>query len=652
MIMSHVAVGQIMFSSPRSDRPVTYSIDVRLDPSTHMLDGKEQLTWRNLSSGPVHEMQFHLYLNAFKNSESTFMKESGGRHRGARREDWGWIDVVSITSADGSELRGNARFIHPDDDNEADQTVLLLPLPSPVPPGGRVNLSMSFSARLPKIFARTGYGPGEYHLIGQWFPKPGVFEPPGIRKGAPGGWNCHQFHANTEFFSDFGVFDVRMTLPSRFKVGATGVRTIRTDNQDGTVTYGYHAEDVHDFAWTASPAFVESTSRWRHVALQTLMQPQHVAQASRYIHAAIFTLDYLDEHVGSYPYPVLTIVDPAWGSSGSGGMEYPTFITAWTFAGMPEGIRIPELVAVHEITHNYFYGMLASNEFEEAWLDEGCTQYFEGRIMDAMYGAGSSMIDVLGLHAGDFEVTRSGYAAMRNPRIAPVATPAWKFPRGAYGVMTYEKSAVVLATLEGLIGPATMDSVWREYFRRWSFRHPTEGDFLAVVDDVVGRDGNGRYGSGMRWYFDQVLHGTGVCDYEVGSVSSSQIDIRGMFDSDSGKILRESPSESSTARSFLSTVVVNRLGEVILPAELLVRFSDGSETREFWDGSDRVKEFRYTRPGKAVWASVDPGRTRVLDVNLTNNVKSSEPSDSVVWKYTGKILFWMQNLLHLVAITM
>jgi hypothetical protein len=639
-----------MFSPPRSDRPVTYAIDVRLDPSTHVLDGKEQLTWRNLTSGPVREMQFHLYLNAFKNSESTFMKESGGQHRGARREDWGWIDVVSITSEDGSELRGNARFIHPDDENEADQTVLLLPLRTPIPPGGRVTLSLVFSARLPKIFARTGFGPGDYHLIGQWFPKPGVFEPPGGRHASPGEWNCHQFHANTEFYSDFAVFDVRMTLPSRFVVGATGIRTSETHNGDGTVTYGYHAEDVHDFAWAASPAFVESISRWRHVALRTLMQPQHLAQASRYIHAATFTLDYLEEHVGPYPYPVLTIVDPAWGALGSGGMEYPTFITAGTLAGMPEGIRFPELVAVHEITHNYFYGMLASNEFEEAWLDEGCTQYFECRIMDAMYGAGSSVIDVLGLHAGDFEVTRAGYTSMRNPRIAPLATPAWKFPRGAYGAMTYEKTAVVLATLEGLLGQATMDSVWREYFRRWSFRHPAERDFLAVVDDVVRRDGDGRYRSGMGWYFDQVIHGTGVCDYEVGSVSSAQMDIRGMFDGDSGKIFTDSLPESSATRSFFSTVVVNRLGEVTLPAELLVRFSDGSETREFWDGGDRVKEFRYARPARAVWACVDPARARSLDVNQTNNVKSSKPSESVVWKYAGKVLFWMQNLLHFVAV--
>jgi hypothetical protein len=626
-----------------SDRVVQYAIDVTLESREKTLSGSERLTWRNSSSDPVQELQFHTYLNAFKNTESTFMRESGARRSAAVREGgWGWIDVLSLRMENGTELRDRCTFISPDDGNGKDRTVLRVPLPTPVPPGGRISLTVKFHAQLPRIIARTGYY-GDFFMIGQWFPKLGVYEPAGTRFATRGAWNCHQFHASTEFYADFGVYDVNMTVPARFIVGATGGRRGERRNQDSTVTYSYHADDVHDFAWTASPMFVEATDTWRHVSLRALLQPQHAGQAQRFLRSARAALGYLDACVGPYPYSDLTIVDPAWGAEGAGGMEYPELFTVLTFSLMPEGVRMPELVTIHELTHQYFQGMVATNEFEEAWMDEGFTEYYETRIMDSVYGAATSTVDLLGCHFGDLALSRLGYTGMNDPGIAPITTPAWKFPPGSYSALTYSKTALVLSTLEGLIGRAAMDSVMKTYFRRWKFRHPCGKDFVTVVNTMVPAICGNRFGRDMNWFFDQVLYGSGVCDYDLRSIAVNPVTPEGgIVEVDSAQAHVDERKGGIPPQMFESVVTVGRRGDVRLPVGVAVRFDDGHEVREEWDGSGKTTQFRYR--GKVVWAAVDPDGKIPLDVNLINNVRSTRPPGGAVWKYAVKVLFWIQNM--------
>ena len=203
-------------------------------------------------------------------------------------------------------------------------------------------------------------------------------------------------------------------------------------------------------------------------------------------------------------------------------MEYPTLATAGDFP-LPEiTLRTAEAVTVHEFVHNYFQGMVASNEFEEAWLDEGFTQYYEDRIMDGTYGVRTSLMDWLGIRIGNGEFSRGAYVGSRNPSVAPIATPAWKFEFGGYGMLTYFKTMLMLQTLEGLIGRPVMDSVMKTYFHRWRFRHPSGADFIAVVNEIVPRHHRARLGPNMDWFFDQVLYGTGVCDYAVTRARKQQ----------------------------------------------------------------------------------------------------------------------------------
>ncbi len=628
-------------SLPLSPRVANYRIAVSLDPEKKTLTAEETLRWHNASTDSIHELRLHLYLNAFKDRNSTFFKESGRsmRESDSGREGWGSITVNSMKTADGLDLLPGMEFIHPDDDNADDQTVVRVPLAKPVPPKGDITLAVGFGAQLPHVIARTGYHQ-DFFMIGQWFPKIGVYEQEGERLALHGGWNCHQFHAATEFYADFGVYDVTITVPSRFAVGATGEQLQESTNNDGTKTVMFHAEDVHDFAWTASPNAMPVHDTWRDVRITVLMQPQRKALAWRYLSSAKIALEYFDAHVGLYPYHTLTIVDPAYGASAAGGMEYPTLITGDAMWGIGQWIRLQELVTVHEFGHQYWYGMVANNEFEEAWLDEGITQYYESRIMDESYGEQNSVVDFFGLHVGDFETSRLEYTGLPNPKIAPIATFVWKFPQRRSGSLTYGKTAVFLTTLDRLIGRAAMDTVMKTFFARWRFKHPCGRDFVSVVNEVVPRMCGNRFGPDMNWFFDQVLYGTDICDYELTSIQNS--DLR--------KRAEGASHDSMHKASYESHVFVSRLGEVCMPVTIAVRFEDGSETREEWDGKARTKDLTFQRNVPVVKAEVDPDHVLAIDINYINNAKTVEPKTSAIWKYTISVLFWIQNVFHVLAV--
>lgn len=495
---------QVAFQSPLSPRIANYNISVTLDVEKKMLHGKETLVWRNKSRERIGDLRFHLYLNAFKNTESTFMKESGKRYRQMEEIKWGWINIKKMSVRGGEELTGKMEFIHPDDDNTLDQTVIKVPLTKPVQPGQTVIFDLEFEVQLPTIFARTGFHK-YFFMVAQWFPKIGVYEEAGERYATRGGWNCHQFHAETEFYADYGVYNVDINVPQNYRVGAVGLLQQEVKNSDGTKTLSFRAEDVHDFSWTASPDFIVIEDQWQNVKIRLLTQPYKVGSLTQqYIQAVKAALQRLNDWVGQYPYPNITIVDPPLKAWRAGGMEYPTLITGLSVWGLPRGTPLGiEEVTIHEFTHQYWYGLVGSNEFEEAWLDEGFTQYFETRIMDAEYGQKTSSLNMIGIHAGDFEMCRPGYTGMRNPKIAPTLQPAWQYSTGGYDGLTYMKSAVLLTTLERMIGRPAMDDIMKTYFERWKFKHPCTRDFIAVVNEIVPKHHGKKFGENMNWYFDE-----------------------------------------------------------------------------------------------------------------------------------------------------
>ena len=668
---------------PLSTRVVAYTIDAHLDTDKKSLDATETLTYKNLTGQSLTSIPFHLYLNAFR-PESTFTREThfGGGIRDDESENEyppekrGSITISHIDADGYGDLTSALRFIAPDDGNAEDHTVAEIPLPHPLAPNDSITFHLAFHDQFPLSVARNGYK-RDFIMGAQWYPKPGVFW--------HGAWNCHQYHATTEFFSDFATFNVSLNLPSRYIVGATGVPTAEFTNgvPKGTKTLSFYAEDVGDFAWAASPNFTVTDgtflSSMGPVKIHVLALKAHPKAGQRYLDIIQKTMAQFDQRYGPYPYKIVTVIDPEPGSE-MGGMEYPTLFTGDT--SWYEPTHVTELTAEHEFGHQYWYGMVATNEFEDAWLDEGINSYTEVKVLAAILGPYNSVFDRPYANAGDFELQRFEYIS--KPDYDPVTRWAFKFRNASsYGDITYGKSSTLLATLEAIIGSDTMDEAMRTYFQRYRFTHPTTEDFLRTIEDVaiargkaIGTSpqpspgpaqtflqqdgfstaalampasppftatGHPDYAatpptnSSLRPYFDQAVYGTRVLDYTVDKISSAP-----------AQWWLPEPKEKRNIQ-YLSTVYLHRKGDFILPVTVEIVFDDGTRVRERWDGVDRWTEFTYTRNAKVVSAEIDPDHTILLDANLFNNSFTTTSNPIPARKLTNLWLSFNQLLAQVVA---
>jgi hypothetical protein len=614
--------------APMSERVVWYNIEARYDAVKHELDGSETLTYRNLTGQPQDHFPFHLYLNAFQ-PKATWIREARlGGTRDVHYEEWkdeyfGSAEIQKFEVAGMGDVTASLHYIQPDDNNKDDKTVIEAVLPRPVAPGEEVVFKIKFHDKFPNVQARTGWKK-DFTLGGQWFPKVGVWW--------HGAWNCHQFHNTTEFFADFGVYDVKLTLPQNQIVGSSGVELSSMNNADGTKTLTFHGDDIHDFAWTASPRFRVGEETYQGsmglVKMRVMMQPEHWDQEARHAKILRESLERFEKFYGPYPYKTITLVDPL--GAEAGGMEYPTFITGDTDWWMPDRLYLVELVVEHEFGHQYWYGMVATNEFEEAWMDEGINSYTEVKVMDDILGKKTSVMDLWGITAGERGGQRLQYLAAAEPDLDPMTRKAWQFASfGSYGGITYGKTACVLLTLESIIGEDTMQKAMHTYFMRYRFKHPTKEDFLNTIEEVSGKN--------LKWYFDQAVEGTQVLDYEVMNLDSRNAN---WFEKDA--------KEKKGETSYESTVMVHRKGDFILPLEVEVIFDNGEKIREHWDGVDRWHRFSYLKKAKVVSAEVDPDHVIQLDRNVFNNSRTAETHGAAASKlanYWAFVSQWFAQLL-------
>ncbi|QJC50339.1 M1 family metallopeptidase [Paenibacillus albicereus] len=591
-------------TQPLSQRVTDYQIQVKLSGKT--LTGTETVTWRNPGKKTVSDMYLHLYPNAFLSGETTFMKESGGRLREdkATEASRGYMRLESLKTEEGASLLPRVHFVQPDDGNESDYTLAKLKLPQPVAPGEEVTLHIGFSVGLPEVFARMGYS-GSFVMAGQWFPKIAAYNT--ASGSRPEGWNAHQYHGNSEFYSDFGLYSVKIEVPSGYKVAATGVQTKPPEASKDGQTFTFYAEDVHDFAWSASPDFIYSEEAFSApgvpgVRIKLYLDPLHKKLAERYMHAAKSALAKYSQWYGSYPYSTLSIVVPPAAANGAGGMEYPTLVTAFGAETDNPGYSL-ERTVVHEIGHQYWYGMVASNEFEEAWLDEGFTSYSEDKIMESEYGV----------------EPRTALEASYVTDPAPLKLLSWSYgPHGRYADNVYSRAKLVLTGIEQQTGPAMMSKILRTYFNQYKFKHPTTADFKRVVEQVT-KD---------SWddYFSQFVYGGQTADYAVDSI-------------------RVSPAEGAGGKpGYESQVVIRRLDGVYGPVNTRFRFADGRTIERAWDGVEADVSYKLSSSSPLLWASVDPDRLNALDNRQINNfLRAEAPEDQRVRISLGivKALEWL-----------
>lgn len=658
---SPAGVPALRVGGPLSPRNASYRMRASLDMAAHKVTGHATLIWRNLETQPVDHLVFHLYQNAFKNFASQFIRDSGPQLRGATMpaKGWGYLDVTGVHIGQ-TDLLPQTKVV---------DTLMTVPLAAPLGPSATVEVELDWVVQLPKVFARSGWA-DEYHAVTQWFPKIGVWDCGTDGKNCR--WRAHQYHGFTEFFADYGTYDVELDVPIEAVVGATGVRV--SERVDGKRRIErYHAEDVADFAWFADPNFIPVEQRiddeFGGITMRLLTRRGQEIKTPRHFAAVTASLLEGERRFGIYPYRNITVVIPPPDGNGSGGMEYPTIITSFAFP-LPESIRILELTTAHEFGHQFLYNLVGTDEVEEAWLDEGLNETFTSWALDRLYPSGCTMVHLPYLCLNDLDNDWLTYRS--TTRRAPLATRSFDLPRGTYGQISYNHTAVTMHTLERYLGSERMIAAMRTYAQRYRFRHPRRADFISAMNEGADED--------LSWFWQQALLTTRVADYEILHVSSDEhqpaagywdcppsplptstflentddaatrAELQQLWKEASEKVCAgkapgryEQPMSSdkdkdkdkgqkgaaakSEPATYDTEIAVYRRGDFLFPVDIKVQFADGSVINEKWTLAEqqaeperRFKMLHYLRRSSKVWsAEVDPNKQLLLDEKRINN---------------------------------
>jgi hypothetical protein len=446
-----------------------YSLDARLDPEKHEVYGTLRLALTNTSARALPSLLFHLYLNAFRNRQSVFMRESNGRLRGDQAHGTGGIELSSLRVAGQEVLATAVRELVPGDFSQ-----LQVALPVPLAPGGKLLVEASFVAKLPPVFARSGYA-GDFHVIAQWFPKLAKLEPSGDFVGFP-------YHGLSEFYADFADYDVTVRAPAEYQVFACGELAGKQAKGE-LVERRFKARRVHDFAWVASPSLVASTLRVGTVDVTFAAPASYELALIEHKSIVRQGLAHFGKRFGAYPYRTLTVVVPPRHADGAAGMEYPTmFVTAGNWFATPFAPSLSgAIVSAHELAHQWFYGLLASNEQRHPVLDEGLAEWATFDLLRALYGDTDTFARGLGIDR--FEVERAGLGQLRNTSPG-LASPA--YAQEEYASSVYARAALALESVRRSFGKARFEQALALYAETNRFGHPAPDELATAFDHVYG----------------------------------------------------------------------------------------------------------------------------------------------------------------------
>lgn len=532
---------------------VNYKIEVKLNDVDHTLMGFETIEYKNNSPHPLKYIYFHLWPNAYKNNETQLAKqllENGDlKFHYASEADRGFIDSLLFKAGDDTlkweYYKHKENETDKDEDAETWIDVAKVKLKKPLQPDSTLVITTPFYVKIPSgLFSRLGHI-GQSYQITQWFPKPAVY--------GRNGWNQMPYLNQGEFYSEYGDFDVSITVPANYLVAATGELTGNPQEErmlelkaketeqlfnEGKVnklgnllgtddfppsspewkTLRFVQKNVHDFAWFADkrwhvlkgeyefPKSGKLVSLWSYF---TTGNSRYWKKSVQYLHDAV---KYYSEWNGDYPYSIVTAVDGT--ISAGGGMEYPTITN---IGDVSNDIEL-ETVIVHEVGHNWFYGILGSNEREHPWMDEGINSANELRYLATKYpeltignaiGMGHGLQKLLGIDT--LKQRMSYYLGSRFPQLTnddqPIEGKAQEFTDGNYALMVYYKTAASFNYLRAYLGDKVYDQCMHAYFDAWKFKHPQPYDIRKAFEATAHKD--------LSWFFEDLIKTNHVLDYQI-----------------------------------------------------------------------------------------------------------------------------------------
>lgn len=507
LIVSFLLFTQAFAQSDYFQQFLRYDIKAELNDTEHSITGFETIVYTNNSPSSLDYIWFHIWPNAYQHDSTTLMKQiKNDTERSKKAEQFGTGSISGLDfKVDDQPAKTEA---HP---NPQYIDVIKLVLNKPLAPGASITITTPFKVMLPPYFSRSGHADGEY-MACQWYPKPAVFD--------RDGWHEFPYLDMGEFYSEYADYNVSITLPADYIVGATGVLTTKSEidayklvgakntkkrkgkrtlyvPQAGatTKTLEYKAQNVPDFAWFADKNFViqYDTVKLASGKIVDAFAYYHNVEKTIWNNSIDYVTDgirYYSAWIGEYEYPVVQVVEgPA--NNSSGGMEYPmvTLITS------PDAkVETLDAVIVHEVGHNWFMSMLGSNERDHAWMDEGLNTYYQFRYEAEKYRSNSIFGDQLPKELKKMEAEQFMsiiYSVMDQaiPMEAAMETPSDQFASSdEYSTASYLKTALWMYILEAGAGRERTDLAVQNYFKKWKHKHPQPADMQAAFEESIGTD--------------------------------------------------------------------------------------------------------------------------------------------------------------------
>lgn len=511
--------GNVVAQEGYFQQKVNYEIDVTLDDQKHYLHGNIKIEYYNQSTDSLSFIYFHLWPNAYRNKNTAFAKQN----LRTGKLDFHFSDPADIGGIKDLKFTANGELLKelPDPEN-IDITKVLLN--KPLAPGQRIIIHTPFTVKIPGSFSRLGHA-GQSYQITQWYPKPAVYD--------KNGWHPMPYLDMGEFYSEFGDFTVRITLPSEYVVAASGElmtasekdflvtklanneksppgQTSIRSEPSAEKTIEFTAKAVHDFAWFADKDFIVEQSSvqlasGRTVNTNTFYRPKYAKNWTGSVEYVNRSVLFYSDHVGEYPYPQATAVDGALVAGG--GMEYPMI----TVIGGVGSKRTLDNVITHEVGHNWFYGILASNERVYPWLDEGLNSFYEQKYMDTFYEPESDLPASMsrGKPASIAEVLYLLKADMRNDR--PICAHSDAGGMIDYYLSGYMRPAMALRYLESYLGEPVFRSAMQSYYETWKFKHPVPDDLRKSFENTTGKD--------LSWFFNEVICSNKQAQFKIAGLN-------------------------------------------------------------------------------------------------------------------------------------
>jgi len=586
---------------------VNYKINVTLNDRLHELHGNEYVEYINNSPDTLGFLYFHLWPNAYSGNDTELAREIFGTEGKSKLfndpELRGYIDSLDFKT-DGIESDWHLLPGSPD--------ICKIILSKPVKPGDTVYISTPFRVKIPKgVTSRLGHI-GESYQISQWYPKPAVYDKTG--------WHEMSYLDQGEFYSEFGKFDITIRLPANYIVAATGNLQVKSERQfldslaadtswmdksgygggefppssDKIKSLRYTENNIHDFAWFADKRFhvlkgrvnlPETGKEITTWAMFTDVEAQLWMNSISFINAAI---TYFSEWGGDYPYNIFVAVQSAL-SSGA-GMEYPGL----TVIGIATDSYSLDQVIAHEISHSWFYSALGSNERRYPFLDESLASTYESRYLNERYPekklweitVGNEKLARL-FRLKELPAQRAlemeWLVPARKNTEQPPNLSSQDYSYDNYGSIIYYKSGLGFTYLRAFLGDSIFDSIIKEYYRTWKFKHPGPDDMREIFESGTEKD--------LTWFFDDFLGTAKRLDYKLFRIDKERI------------------------------LVKNR-GELNGPL-LLAEISGDSIVSEKWVDGFSGRRWIKTETDNYDLIKIDPGYNMTEIYRLNNNINSS-----------------------------